>query len=797
MSLRKITAGLAAVVLGLTGTAVVVSSPAANAAGPVVNVNVFSFNDYHGRINNDLTLRWAYTLENAVLNTTGVDPADSLVVSGGDSIGATEFASAIAQDQPTIDLLNLIAGTPGINFPASTVGNHEFDQGWPDLKNRVVPKATWQYLAANVVDSTGKTVLPAYAIQTLASGIRVGIIGAVTQEVPSLVSPGGLVGLTFTDPVAAVNKIADQIKGTEADVIIAIYHDGASVQPPAANLSDAIQASASFAKIANGTSSKVDAIFGGHTHMAYAWTGTATEDPKGLYTHAGRPLVEAGSYGSHVGQVTLTVDTSTMTVTAATAKLIPTVKSTATDTDPNTLGNVDFTLGSMAAIKTMVAKAVADANILGLPTVGKVSADITTAFGKGTWAASAGGLFTYQNVASSAIRDDRANEASLANLVADSFLATAKTSTTIGGADIGIINTGGGLRAELYYAPDGIISYSEANAVLPFANNVSTVELTGAQFKQFLEEQWQTLADGTTRPTRPFLATGVSTNVTYTVNTDQGAAAPCTLEAKCSWTDAASHVTSVFVNGVPLQADKTYKIVTLTFLTTGGDNYRVLTQGKNITDAGIIDRDAWISYLMSQSGVSAPGGTPTKAIAPDFARRSVVVTNLTPATAPMSATKVTAGQPVTASLSRLNLTSLGSPANTSLDIYLVPIASAGKAPTAAMKVGTAGVTAPGDTAGCTAAGVSDTLNPLSTGCAKLNVTIPAKTATGTYILTAIAQPTGTTVSIWLEVKGLASGGGTVETGGMVATTTPWPVAALGLLMAGTAGVLIRKYALQH
>ena len=56
-----------------------------------------------------------------------------------------------------------------------------------------------------------------------------------------------------------------------------------------------------------------------------------------------------------------------------------------------------------------------------------------------------------------------------------------------GKADIGIVNPGG-LRAELLYAgepaanpanTDGVVTYAEANNVLPFVNNIWLVQLTG------------------------------------------------------------------------------------------------------------------------------------------------------------------------------------------------------------------------------------------------------------------------------------------------------------------------------
>jgi 5'-nucleotidase len=502
-------------------------------------------------------------------------------------------------------------------------------------------------------------------------------------------------------------------------------------------MSDALSAPTIFPSLVNDTSDAVDAIVNGHTHQLYAWTGGAAQDPSGLNEHPGRPVIQAQAYGAYVGQIDLTWDPVTSQVVDADAQVIP----------PVAAGDVDLTLGNMQAIADHVAQALAEADVLGAPTVAAISADITTAFGGGVWVSDLVNSTTYQNTGD-AIRDDRASESALATLVADAFLDTANSSPVVGGADIGIINAGGGLRAELLYAlANGTIAYKDANAILPFANNLWTIELTGAQFKQFLEEQWQTAADGS-RPTRAFLATGVSSNVTFTVNTDQPGADPCTLEEACAWDDPGSHITSVFINGEPLDPDKSYKILTISFLTNGGgDNYRVMNEGTNAQDTGLLDRDAWIAYLMKASGTAEVGGAPTTPIAPSFARASVVVSNLTPATAPMASTVVQPGGHVSATLSRLNLTSLGSPANTSADIYLVGVGATG----ADGFLGTVPVTAPGDTAGCADAGVPGTLNPASTGCAAFDVVIPPNTAEGTYTLRVVVQPSGTTVSLPLTV----------------------------------------------
>ena len=85
--------------------------------------------------------------QEAGVDTPGTSPTASRIVGAGDLIGASVFASAVANDQPTIDVMN------EIGLDASAVGNHEFDKGWADLRDRVIADKTnakWDYLGANV-----------------------------------------------------------------------------------------------------------------------------------------------------------------------------------------------------------------------------------------------------------------------------------------------------------------------------------------------------------------------------------------------------------------------------------------------------------------------------------------------------------------------------------------------------------------------------------------------------------------------------------------------------------------------
>ncbi len=581
------------------------------AGAPVVvsnDINLLNINDFHGRIDNN-TVKFAGTVEQL---RAAAGEANTAFLSAGDNIGASLFASASQNDQPTIDVLN------ALELKASAVGNHEFDKGWADLQDRVEAAANWDYLGANVyAKGTTTPVLDEYKIITV-NGVKVAVIGAITQETPSLVTPSGISTLDFGDPVEAVNRVAKEITdGNLADVIVAEYHEGAGAgTPDGATLEQEVAAGGAFQEIVTQTSASVNAIFTGHTHKQYAWDAPipGVSADAALKT---RPVLQTGSYGEFIGQITLTVDPASKKVVSYTQANVP-----RTTTDDATLV---AGFPRVAAVKAITDKALADAKLAGSVPVGKISADITTAQ-------------TFNEATGSYVRDDRSSESTLGNLVANALLDSLKSEQT-GGAEIGVVNPGG-LRADLMYKnegfPDGVVTYANANAVLPFVNNLWTTSLTGAQVKTMLEQQWQTNADGTI-PSRPFLNLGLSSNMDYTYDSTRA---------------MGDHITSVIINGEPLDPTRSYRVGTFSFLATGGDNFRIFTQGTNTKDSGLIDRDAWIAYLGEKSAV-AP-------IAPDFARRGVEVVGMPD--------RVDAKGNVSFTLKKLDLTSLGSPANTAAKV---------------------------------------------------------------------------------------------------------------------------------
>jgi 5'-nucleotidase len=145
----------------------------------------------------------------------------------------------------------------------------------------------------------------------------------------------------------------------------------------------------------------------------------------------------------------------------------------------------------------------------------------------------------------------------------------------------------GGLRANLSYAANpatpgdgvGVVTYAEAAGVQSFANTLVAMDLTGAQIKSLLEEQWQP-----TGASRPFLKLGLSEALSYVY--DPTAA-------------RGEHITAINFNGELLDAAATYRVTANSFLAGGGDNFFTFADGTNRTDTGKIDLQSMVDYFVA------------------------------------------------------------------------------------------------------------------------------------------------------------------------------------------------------
>lgn len=452
---KRFTAGLAALCLGL-GTHLM-AQPRAVAepvsCTPTSTVSVFTYNDFHGRLANAAALFTPVEKARASQGDENV-----ALISSGDDIGGSTFESMADDDNPTLKVM------AAAKLTTRTVGNHEFDKGWADLAGRVNSAVLGvDQLGANVyVKGTKQVASPLKRYTTFKVGeLDVAVIGAVTGDLPSLVSPAGLSDLTIGDPVEAVNETVSQLP-EGIDLIIASIHEGA---PNGKGTGDEQAAtSPNFRKMWTEIDPRIRVVVGGHTHQTYSWTN----DKGQLFT-------QAGSYAAALNELKagVTGDGALCGISNTTIRI-----------DPKAF---DTSLPRVREITDIVSAATAKADEIGAQVIGRATEAISTPTGNS---------------------DVRDVESPMSNMVAQMFREV------LGGDDpyfIGVQNPGGTRDS----FDSGKITYKEAALALPFANTLMTTRLTGAQFKMVLEQQWQRNDKGEI-PSRPFLRLGLSSNISYT-----------------------------------------------------------------------------------------------------------------------------------------------------------------------------------------------------------------------------------------------------------------------------------------
>ncbi|MDR6999473.1 bifunctional 2',3'-cyclic-nucleotide 2'-phosphodiesterase/3'-nucleotidase [Neobacillus niacini] len=287
--------------------------------GKDVHVQLLGINDLHGQLDYKTTVSGkpvggieylaGYLKEREALN-----PANTLMVQAGDAVGASRPVSALLQDEPTIRFLN------ELGFDVGTIGNHEFDEGVTEMKRLIYggahPKtvdkygpfegAAFPYVVANVVDDkTDELILPPYVIKEV-DGVKIGFIGVVTTETPSIVTPSGVAGVHFTDETDAINKYAKELEGKGVKSIVVLAHD------PGTSAADGSNPTGKVVDIAKAVYPEVDVIFGAHDHKYLNSTVN------------GKLLVQSYSYGTAFSDVDLTIDPVTQDIVKKQAEIVST-----------------------------------------------------------------------------------------------------------------------------------------------------------------------------------------------------------------------------------------------------------------------------------------------------------------------------------------------------------------------------------------------------------------------------------------------------------------------------------------
>jgi 5'-nucleotidase len=420
-----------------------------------VNLQILAINDFHGNI---ATTSGAFggvgraDFLAANIRAAEEEADNSITVSAGDLIGASPLISALFHDEPTIEAMNLI----GLDI--NGVGNHEFDEGADELFRMQVGGshpvdgdldgdpflgADFEFLAANVVvDDTGDTIFPAYAIREY-QGVQIAFIGMTLEGTPTIVTPSGVAGLTFNDEVETVNALVPLLQENNIEAIVVLMHEGGFASEGGGNGDGCGTLSGPLADIVDGFDDAVDLVIGGHNNQRFA-----------CLDHNGKAVTMAYHSGRMFTDIDVTLNRATKDMTVQSIDNKENFQDGVTPADDLTV-----LIDKYDMLSAPLANAV----------IGEITTDITET-------------------------NNAAGESALGDVIADAQLASTAPAG-FGDAEVAFMNPGG-IRDDLFFAEisggelPGEVTFAEAFSVQPFGNSLVTMTLTGTQIHALLTQQW-------------------------------------------------------------------------------------------------------------------------------------------------------------------------------------------------------------------------------------------------------------------------------------------------------------------
>jgi 5'-nucleotidase/UDP-sugar diphosphatase len=373
------------------------------------HIVILHTNDVHGGIA-------GYAKLAAVKESYTASGAYTLLVDAGDYIQGDPTVSA-SQGKTAIELMN------STGYDAATVGNHEFDYGYANLKT-ISAQANFPILAANV-QYNGATAFDSHTIFTAANGKKIGVFGLETPETATKAHPAKIQGVTFVggqDMMKLAQTEVDTLKAAGCDYVICLGHLGIDAESTGNRSIDVLNAVTG-----------IDVFIDGHSHSTLDQIKAATN---GTGKVGNAYLTSTGTKLANVGVVDIAPDG---TITTSNVPL-----------DTLTAENADT-----AAVIRRIQQ--------------QIDADY-------------GAVFAQSEVQLNGEKAQvRTGETNLGDLITDAMLWQAGT---LGEKVDAAVNNGGGIRASLSV---GGLTKKDINTVLPFGNTLYLVKLTGAQLLEALE----------------------------------------------------------------------------------------------------------------------------------------------------------------------------------------------------------------------------------------------------------------------------------------------------------------------
>jgi 5'-nucleotidase/UDP-sugar diphosphatase len=504
-------------------------------------ITVMHTNDHHGHFwkNSDGEYGMAArkTVIDGIRREVAASGGHSLLLDGGD----------VNTGVPESDLQDAVPDFKGMNllgYQAMAVGNHEFDKPLPVLKMQR-DLAQFPMLSANIYEN-GQRMFEPYRVFTL-GGLRVGVMGLTTEDTRKMVSPENIRNIEFRSAIAEAAKVVPELRA-KADVVIAATHMGHYAN---GNHGNQAPGDVEMARAVKG----IDMVVGGHTQNPACMKAENVIDQAYVPGAECRPdrqngtwIVQAHEWGKYVGRADFEYR------------------------------NGEFKLVKYALIPVNLKKPVKGADgkttlVTYTPEIpeDKQMLDLLTpyqAFGQEKLGVQIGDV-------DARIEGDRAvvrtKPAAMGILIGRAAMEKTR-------ADFAIVNSGG-VRDSM---PAGKITYKDVLKVQPFANTLSTVDLSGKEVMDYL-------------------------NAAARMSVGSGAFAQF---AGITLTISAGRVTRAEIKGAAIDPAKTYRMVINNFQAAGGDGYPKLTDHKSYVNTGYVDADVLRAFIVAKSPLKAADFAP-------------------------------------------------------------------------------------------------------------------------------------------------------------------------------------------
>jgi 5'-nucleotidase len=541
------------IAIALTGFASSSTDPSEN---EILEVQILAINDLHGHLEppqGTVTVGYDSNCQPVQAEAGGAEylathikglkatNPETILVSAGDNIGASPLISALFHDEPTIEALSLMG------FDYSAAGNHEFDEGASELLRT-------QYGCCH----------PATGCQDgdrfVGAGFEYLTANVVNETTNETLFPPYAIRNVQGVPVAFIGV---SLKSTPA-VVVPSGVEGLKFIDEAEAINKYVEVLKD-----QGVETMAVLIHNGGLSAGLPNEGmkpcepiedivNRTDDEVDLFITAhshqayiaeidGRLVTQAGWEGNFITDIDLLISPETKDVVEVRAKNVAVTRDVPKD----------------PAISELLEKY---ANLMGplaYEVIGYVTADITK-------------------------NSTESGESALGDLIADAQLcATSRNESAV----VAFMNPGG-IRTNILFnkttgdEKPGEVTYQEAFNVQPFDNKMVVMNLTGEQIDTILEEQFDNPSQGQNRILQ------VSRSFTYT------------------WSESAPtgskvEISSIKIDGTPIDPDGTYRVAANFFLAEGGDGFVTFQEGVDRI-CGITDLEALVNYLEENSPVSQP-----------------------------------------------------------------------------------------------------------------------------------------------------------------------------------------------